>query len=205
LIAIAATSALFFAARAGFDGITGDEILVLTLPIALAGALLVALLLALRQGQDNDARTPTGGSHAVAALAAAALAWAGLTAFAYDLPLARDTRRFHLETGRRATELVADDSLFFADFVDPFALLMERDRVRIARPALDRYRDMPRLVAYHLEAGRAVYGAFDPRVWKILADGPLAGLSIRPLWRAEAFVLAQIARDETASQPGGRR
>ena len=167
------------------------ELLVLTMPLALAGALLVALLVALRRGRPD-------GGRAVAALAAAALVWSSLTAFAYDVPLVRETRRFHLETSRRAGELITSDSLFFADFVDPFFLLIEHDRVRIARPGLDRYHDMPRLAAHHLEAGRNVYGAFDPRVWKLLAEGPLAGFAIRPLWRAEAFTLARIVRDEAA-------
>jgi len=205
LLAAAATVALFFAVRAGLDGIAGDELLVLTLPLALAGALLVALLLALRQGPAGVEPARAGSRRAVAVLAAAALTWAGLTAFAYDLPLACETRRFHLETGRRTMDLVEADSLFFADFVDPFFLLIEDDRVRIARPGLDRYRDMPRLAAYHLAAGRGVYGAFDPRVWAALAGGPLAGFAIRPLWHAEAFVLARIVRPEETLEPGEAR
>lgn len=194
----AALATLLFVALSAGGGGAGDELLVLTAPMALAGALLVALLLALRRRAAGAARPARG----VAALAAAALAWAGLTAFAYDLPLVRQTRRFNLETGRRAAEIVAADSLFFADFVDPFFLLIEK-RVRIARPGLDRYRDMPRLAAHHLDAGRQVYGAFDPRVWKILAGGPLDGFAIRPLWRAEAFVLAGISRADGAAPPGG--
>ncbi len=195
---------LFFTAGAVLDGIPGDEILVLTLPMALAGALLIALLAAVRGGGRDRGATRARSRRAVAALAAAGMTWAGLTAFAYDLPLARLTRRFHLETGERAMEMVVADSLFFADFVDPFFLLIEHDRVRIARPGLDRYEDMPRLAAHHLEAGRKVYGAFDPRIWEILAGGPLTGFSIRPLWRTEAFVLARIERDQATPGPGGR-
>jgi 4-amino-4-deoxy-L-arabinose transferase-like glycosyltransferase len=204
-LAAGAAAALFLGVRASLDGIAGDELLVQTMPLALAGALLVALLLALRRGQlDGDrAAGGTGSSRAVAGLAAAALAWAALTAFAYDLPLARQTRRFNLDTGRRAMEIVAPDSLFFADFVDPFFLLIERGRVRIARPGLDRYRDMPRLAAHHLAAGRSVYGAFPPRVWELLADGPLAGFAIEPRWQAEAFVLAAIAGAEAGGQAAG--
>ena len=183
---------LFVGARTALDGIPGDEVLVLTLPLALAGGLLIALLWALRQDGRGVARSR--GRRVISALAAAGLAWAALTAFAYDLPLGRETRRFNLETGLRAQRLVERDSLFFADFVDPFFLLIEHDRVRIARPGLDRYRDMPRLADHHLQAGRTVYGAFDPRVWEVLAGGPLAGFAIRPLWRAEAFVLARIER-----------
>lgn len=206
LIAGAASLALFYGlwrAGAGFDGIVGDELLVLTLPMALSGALLLALLLALRRSEGD--RDNTRSRRAVAILAVAALVWAGLTAFAYDLPLARRTRRLHFETGQRAMQLVADDSLFFADFVDPFFLLIERHRVRIARPGLDRYRDMPRLAAHHLAAGRGVYGAFDPRIWEGLAGGPLADFSIRPLWHAEAFVLAQIVPAEAAPLAGDSR
>ncbi len=205
LIAAAAATALFCGARAGLDGSAGDELAVLTLPIVLGGALLVALLAALRHRQRRGDTGRGRGRRAVATLATAALVWSGLTAFAYDLPLARETRRFHLETGRRAAELVAPDSLFFADFVDPFFLLIEQDRVRIARPALDRYGDMPRLAAHHLAAGRGVYGAFPPRVWQALAGGPLAGFTIRPLWRAEAFVLAQILRAEGPPETLGSR
>ncbi len=187
-VGAAAAAALFFAAGAAHDRPAGAEVRFLILPLVLAGSLLVALLAAWRRPP-----VPAAGRW-LAALAAAGLVWAALTAFAYDLPLARRTRQLHLDVGRRTSELVAPDSLFFADFVDPFFLLIEHPRVRIARPGLDRYRDMPRLAAFHLDAGRRVYGAFDPRHWELLGRGPLAGFDQRPLWRVEAFVLAEITR-----------
>ncbi len=64
---------------------------------------------------------------------------------------------------------------------------------------------MPHLAHHHLAAGRAVYGAFDPRVWEILARGPLAGFAVRPLWRAEAFTLARIERPPAAGDGDGSR
>lgn len=199
LAAAVATAALFFAASGGLRGGTGVELQYLTLPLLLAGALLVALLAALRR------RPAAQAGRAIVALTAAALVWSSLTAFAYDLPLAQRTRRFHLETGRRAIELVAADSLFFADFVDPFSLLIENERVRIARPGLDGYHDMPRLTTFHLDAGRRVYGAFHPRAWELLVRGPLAGFEIEPLWRAAGFVLAEIVPEQSAPGAGAGR
>jgi hypothetical protein len=198
VVAVLVSAALFLAIRQSSASVLGDELLVQSMPLALAGALLVALLLALRRRLAGDPPQSGGRWRVVAPLAAAAIAWSGLTAFVYDLPLTRATRAFNLETGRQAARLVEPDSLFFADFVDPFFLLIETERVRIARPGLDRYRDMRRLTQHHLAAGRAVYGAFPPPVWEALAGGPLAGFSLHALWRAELFTLARIEGETTA-------
>ncbi len=165
----------------------------LTLPLVLAGALAAALVAAARGGRRA--------TRAAIGLAAAGLAWAALTAFTYDYPRARALRRANLETAAGVAPLVARDALFFADFVDPFFALIEHGRVRIARPSRDGYRDMPRLAAYHLAAGRPVYGALDRRLWQRLERGPLAGFERRTLWDDGRFVLAELSADGAIDTP----
>lgn len=172
------------------------EFFFLTVPLMLAGALLVFILLAWRDNENGLLPRRTA-----AAVALAAMAWSGLVAFAYDYPLAQRARHYNLTTGLKTASLVEPDSIFFANSLDRFFALIESDRVRIARPSEDDFQDLPRLIDFHLAAGRRAYAAFQPRVWQVLGNGPLASFEINPLWSPLGFTLAEISSSTTTSPP----
>ncbi|MBW2533408.1 MAG: hypothetical protein JRI55_18095 [Deltaproteobacteria bacterium] len=184
----------FAAARSGFRTNALIELQYLALPLALAGALLVALLLVLRDdglgGRSAGPRLRT----AVAALSAATLVWAGLVALAYDYPLARRSRAQNLRIGLESARLVSADSIFFSPALDPFFAMIESDRVRIARPTVDGYGDFPELIRFHLDAGRRVFGAFSHIQWQILARGDLSGYAVTEIREFPDVSLGEIVR-----------
>jgi hypothetical protein len=181
-----AVVAAFWLARMTFRGWGLVELQYLNLPLMLAAGLTLVLFMALRKPGRTDLAAPIG------VLVIAALLWAGQVALFYDYPLARRIRRYNLSIGRQTASLVTADSIFFANALDKFFYLIESDRVRIARPTMDDFRDLPSLVAFHLAAGRRVYAAFHPRGWTALGKGPLKPYAVEPLWRAPGFVVAEI-------------
>jgi hypothetical protein len=175
------------------------EFFYLTLPLVLAGALLVLILLGLREEEST-----LGLSGAVAVVCTLSLLWSGLVAFSYDYPIAQRARQYNLKTGHETADLVAPDSIFFANSLDRFFALIESDRVRIARPSVDNFKDLPLLVDFHLAADRRVYAAFQPRACRILSDGPLNDFEITPIWSPLGFTLAEISASTvttSTSQP----
>ncbi|MGB5891213.1 MAG: hypothetical protein WBH75_14735, partial [Thermoanaerobaculia bacterium] len=175
------------------------EFFFLTVPLILAGALLVLILLVWRDEETRHRLRRTTG-----AVCVAAMVWSGLVAFSYDYPLAQRARLYNLNTGLKTASLVAPDSIFFANSLDRFFALIESDRVRIARPTMDDFHDFPLLVEFHLAAGHRVYAAFQPRVWRSLRNGPLVSFEITPIWSPLGFTMAEIsaATDSTlTSQP----
>ena len=194
----AVTVAAFWLARSTFRSWGLIELQYLNLPLMLAAGLAFLLLAALRRPGRTDLATAT------AALAVASMLWAGQTALFYDYPLARRIRHYNLVTGQRTAAVVAPDSIFFANALDKFFHLIETDRVRIARPTMDDFRDLPRLVAFHLGAGRRVYGAFHPRGWAVLGGGPLEPYDVLPLWRAPGFVVGEIVASPPEDAEAGQ-
>ncbi|MDQ7784795.1 MAG: hypothetical protein RDU20_18070 [Desulfomonilaceae bacterium] len=113
-----------------------------------------------------------------------ALTWSSLTALVYDYPVHRNQRVVNYTIGESLRRVIPPNSIFFtAPVVDPFMRLIENDRVRIAFPYRDRFKDFSKLTEFHLKAGRRVYGAFYDDMWKNLMSGPLAGYSVQRRFR----------------------
>ena len=94
--------------------------------------------------------------------------WAGLVEFFYDYPRARRVRRRSLEIASQTAKLVSDNAILFTTEPFPFFRLIERDRMRIANPAEDKFQSFPELLAFHLSSGHSVYAAFEPEQWGAL-------------------------------------
>ena len=104
-------------------------------------------------------------------------------AFLYDYPVAAGIRDYTADVGRRTREVVADDSILFVLYPDPFFGLIESDRVRLAIPLNDDFHDFRALVAFHLAEQRPVYAVFPKQTWRSMQeDGHLDGLERKVLW-----------------------
>jgi hypothetical protein len=152
------------------------EFPILILPLIVAGILLF-LLVAGQIVRTEGGRPIRGAAWLILIVA---MTWSGLVAFLYDY-LRHSTIRFgNYMTDIHALSKVPPDSLFVSAFyLGPS--LIEGDRIRIALPAMDQAKDLPRLIQFHLNAGRRVFGAMSAGAWKTLQAGPMKGLSVQPL------------------------
>jgi len=153
------------------------EFPLLVLPLLLAGFLFTILLVGeLIKSRDIQVLRPT-----VWAGVIVAVVWASMVALFYDYPRHRNQRVVNYHLGESLRKVVSDDSIFFtAPTIDPYMRLIENDRVRIALPIADGFKDFPQLVQFHLKAGRHVYAAFPDAWWQQLRSGPLADYVIIP-------------------------
>jgi hypothetical protein len=120
------------------------------------------------------------------------MTWAGLLAFFYDYPNHRGARagNYWLETTAMAR--IPPDSLFFSQpYLSPS--LIEGDRIRIAFPAMDRGKDLPKLAKFNLEHGRRVFAALPLMWWQRLIKGPLRNYKVRKIQSLPGVVLAEIS------------
>lgn len=164
-------------------------------PLLVMPLLLAAMLLALVAGSlaFKSFRIPTVQT-AGRVVVTAAFVWAGLTAFLYDYPRHREIRKGDHEDGWMIVEHVPENSIFFASPTHTaFSMLLERKTVCLAAPRLDGFRDFPRLVEFHLRAGRRVLAFFHVMVWSKLAEGPLSRYEIRPVLPIGSGFLGEIA------------
>jgi hypothetical protein len=185
------TIAYFFFLSPSFRAIDQQEFFYLTEPLLLA--LFLVILLIVREKVTRSSRYVL--SCAAVAAFLIAMIWSGLVAFFYDYPLVRRIRQYNVDVASRAAKFVSDDSILFATFVDPFFLLIEHGRVRIANPANDNFHDFPALIEFHLNAGHAVYGAFDSQQWNALRKRGLLDpreFDIVPLELFSHCILGQI-------------
>ena len=93
----------------------------------------------------------------VVATTVAALTWAGLVAFGYDLPRSYFVRKGRADFVKSIEHSVTPDSLLFTDATDQFFGLIDHGRVRFAVPLRDGYEGFSALTEFHLDAGRPVY------------------------------------------------
>lgn len=125
-------------------------------------------------------------------------AWAGMVTFFYDYPHNHRQRTINHTIGGRVLNVVPPDSIFFtAPVIDPFMRLIEGDRIRIAFPVNDKFKDFPELVEFHLRNGRPVFGAFPRSFWSRLAEGPLSEYRLRKVLEFPAVTVARIEKPET--------
>jgi hypothetical protein len=149
------------------------ELPLLAVPLFLAGFLLFLLA--------GGLLVATEGSRPLRASAWVvlwvAMAWASFTAFLHDYPRHQQVRLGGYVLGESILSHVSGDSLFFSHpFLAP--TLIDGHRIRIAFPAMDRGRDMPKLINFHLDHGRRVFGAFPESFWTRLETEVLTRHSV---------------------------
>jgi 4-amino-4-deoxy-L-arabinose transferase-like glycosyltransferase len=131
-----------------------QEIVYLTLPLVLALLLGLFMLIWSVRGGDGAPGFVRGG---LVATTVAALTWAGLVAFGYDLPRSYFVRKGRADFVKSIERHVQPDSLLFTDATDQFFGLIDHGRVRFASPLRDGYQSFSSLAEFHLDAGRPVY------------------------------------------------
>ncbi len=156
----------------------GIEAVLLTLPLVLSVALL-AVLSARRLAPERRRAALANGA---AAIMVVAFAWAGTIAFTYDYPRAWAKRSVMHDYSREVARHVTPDSIVITQYVTALSGLYELDRVRLAQATKDEFQGFRALLDFHLEAGRPVYGWFEPALWEeIEKAGRLAGLRAEPI------------------------
>jgi len=152
------------------------EFPLLTLPLVIAGLLLVFLI----AGEVVGSRASHLCRTVFWFLLISAIVWAGLVSFFYDYPLHRFARASNYRVSEHVLSLVPDNSIFFVHGVyTPSVRLIDKDRVRIALPARDKFKDFPRLLEFHLAAGRPAFALFRDEIWEQLQRGPLHSYKVR--------------------------
>ncbi len=167
----------------------------LTLPLLLALSLffMTTIYLAMGKKGGNVARGIT------TILLVTSLVWSGLVAFCYDFPRVFAIRSTFAKVSQEVFPVVAPDSILFADFPDPLLGLFEKDRLRLAVPSYDNFKDFRPLIDFHLDAGRSVYASFSPETWQLLhARGLLKSLEVLPILKHRYGQLAQIIKSPLA-------
>jgi hypothetical protein len=167
------------------------EPMYLNLPLIIALVLIMLLfaLLFLKVKSDSTIRLTTG------TVLVMAFVWSGLVAFHYDFNRAYRLRSAYSKISKDTANLISRNSIIFTDNADLFWGLIERDRIRIAIPANDGFRDFRGLVDFHLEAGRQVYWSFDPTTFqKIKNEGLEQSFKLLPLLKHQSGTLVKIVK-----------
>jgi hypothetical protein len=177
-----------------------QEFAFLVVPMLIAG-FLMALLIGGELLQVEGADLLRGGAWI---LLIGAFTWSALVAFLYDYPTHRDQRIRNYIVGEQVLRVIPSDSVFFTyPYIDPFMRLAERDRVRIVLPGQDQFRDFPRILEFHIKAGRRAYGVFPAAVWSELKEGRLASYKTKPIIQFPDAYLAEIVqREGSQAVPG---
>jgi hypothetical protein len=182
---------LYWAFRPTLVELEVAEAALLGLPLILAALLgAVSAIWAVR---------PTLAARVIAlALAGLGAGWSACVSFDYDVPRSRELRAANAQVSKELARYVADDALLFAQYPDAVYSVVElRKSVRIALPLRDGFRDFRRLASFHARAGRRVYAAFTPSIWKALADsGRLEGFEWHKLATIAWFDLCELRESE---------
>ena len=192
---IAMAALYFLFASPGVSELERQELVFLSIPLVLAGGLLIVTVGTLATGSQGGRPV----RRLTAAGLMAALVWAGLVAFTYDLPRSYILRQQRAAFAETLAPRIEEDSLLFVYSGGPFFGLFERGRVRIATPSYDDYRNFAGLVAFHLEAGRPVYAWLDEHLTQGLEEhGLMDRLRLVTVFEEERGRLVRITGLETA-------
>lgn len=134
------------------------EFAVLTFPLLLALGLAVLSLVFL----SGTERLRGFSKSPLLVGTASALVLSGLIGFTYDYQQSRLRRNGNAAIGRAVLERLDADSLVFVPFFDPYASLIQGDRIRVANPGQDGFASVARLAEFHISNKRRVY-AVAPR------------------------------------------
>jgi hypothetical protein len=189
LAAAAALAVRFIAAPPGAAAPETLEAVFLSLPLALAGALLALVLAWLLTGRGAALRA------GVLAAGLAAFAWAGTVAFTHDVPRGYFMRQLRGDFAATLGPLVASDSLLFTGDDERFFGLIDKGRVRFAVPMADDFQTFRPLAEHHLDAGRPIYAWLTPEIAATLeARGLLRGLREQTLFEGARGRLVTLSR-----------
>ncbi len=169
------------------------EFPLLALPLLLSGALLITVILCwITRGKANR---PLQVSLSV--LLIAALVWSGVTAYFYDYPHHRHGRAVHRFYSEQLLRLVPEDCIFFSAnrAFTAAVMLKDKEKVRIAVPEYDGFKDFPRLLEFHLKAGRRAFAFFPSQAWNHLRNELLKSYTPTPIasFPETQFILGEIA------------
>jgi hypothetical protein len=168
------------------------EFPLLTLPLCMAGLLLVFLSV----GQITTFRWAKAMSRASLGVAIGAMVWASLVALGYDYPAHRFARAVHFFFGQTLLKHIPSDSIVFADNMTFAAStsLIDKNRVRIAFPPQDKFRDFDRLLNFQLQAGRRSFALFNDKLWDRLKTTEMQRhFRITPVVEFHDFTLSEIS------------
>jgi hypothetical protein len=188
-ISLAAVFSFLFLNYELYTSIEKREFTLLTPPLlfSLSLVLLTGLSLLLR------ARGASGANSILWAAAIWAMAWSGSVALLYDYPIHRARRIDSYKSGEMIKKIIPPNSLFITyPFVDAGMRVLEKERVRIAFPANDKFRDFPELVEFYLNRGTPVFSMFPAQVWKKLMAGPLREYKVNISARFGPVIIGQI-------------
>jgi len=188
------TAVTYFLLTVEFPASFNDlEFPLLGLPLLMAGFLLVLLIAGELIKVEGVRLLQT----TAWVLLIVAIVWSGLVAFFYDYSRHRKQRISNYEVSAKVLPLIPSDSIFFtAPFIDPFMRLIEKDRVRIALPGQDRFKDFPKLVEFHLKSGRRVFAAFPKVFWDQLKVGSLRSYTITPILMFPGSYVGEISESQ---------
>ncbi len=144
---------------------TGETVL-LSMPLTLAIG--IGVLLAAQVWSRGPLQTAASRTLAVALVAA--FAWSGAVALAYDAPRAWLKRRVSVLVSAELATVLPREAAVFSEGTTPLAGLQEQAGIRLADVTRDDFASFPALLAFHLEAGRPVFGWFRPETWQAARD-----------------------------------
>jgi hypothetical protein len=202
LIAVA-TGGLYFVltydARGSMNALE-YPILVAPLRMSIVFAALIAAGLALKSDWSKAIRAVTW------VLFVMTITWAGILALLYDYPAHRHARAVHNFYGEACIKFIPPDSILFSDNKTYAAStkVIEKERVRLAFPPEDGFKDFPRLLDFQLRAGRRCFALFYDALWAQLQRGVLSTYRITPLIRLQNFTLAEIALQGVGTEAPAR-
>ncbi len=190
LTALATAGTYFLLTRILMTSIDALEFPLLIVPLVLAGLLLLVLVgCEFLTGRRRDALT-----RVTWVLVWAAMVWSGLVSFTYDYPEHRWARSVNYQCGKAICNTVAPNSILFAGTYWTAAIMaVEKDRVRIALPFTDQFRDFEALLTFQLKEGRKAFGSFTPDIWAQLQQGPLRSYKVTPLLQLPGALVKEIS------------
>lgn len=191
LIAVATGGVYFGLTYDARGSVNAMEYPMLVVPLWMSGAFLalIAAGLALKSDWSKAVRAVTW------VLLVMTVTWAGLVALFYDYPAHRYARAVHHFYGETCAKFIPPHSILFSDNKSYAAStkVIENERVRIAFPPEDGFKDFPRLLEFQLKAGRRSFALFHDALWAQLRAGVLSPYRITPLVVFHDFTLSEIA------------
>ena len=143
-----------------------QEIMFRAIPLVLFLAVLGPILVVARS--KNIGRSRLRG--AVSLLLVGAFVWSGLTAFNNDFLRAFAYREARADVSTSLARVIEPDSIVFTNATTNFLQALVQNRVRIAVPLRDGYRDFQALRQFHSEQGRNVYVWLDEKMMQGVRD-----------------------------------
>lgn len=190
--AVAIGVVMFFFFTVGRQGVTPDTLEVPLLVAPLVAATILTIFLFVSIVRELPQKRKTGWIGWI--LITATMVWAGIVGFCYDYVHHRHARSLNLSYGQQLLMVIPDDVLFVAGrgFFTASLKLKEKDRIRVASPVNDGFRDFPALLAFYLSWGKRVYAVFYESEWSYLEQTLLRQYRTIPRLSFKTFSVREI-------------